>query len=166
MSLYDVSVPAFIRGFSNLTEILKKGEAFANEQGISHEDLLRARLFDDMLPLTGQVQRASDTSKYVPVRVGKIENVSMADEEASFAELYARIDRTMVFLKAVDPSSMEGRDDAEVVLTTRGGSTTFTARTYVLEFALPNFYFHVTTAYGILRHKGVPVGKLDYLGRS
>lgn len=166
LSLHDVTVPAFIRTFGNLTEILKKGEAFADENGMAHEELLQARLYEDMLPLTGQVQRASDGAKFVAVRIGQLENLPMADEEASFADLHARIDKTVAFLKAVDPASMDGREEAEVILTTRSGSTTFTGRNYVLGFALPNFYFHVTTAYAILRHKGVPVGKMDYLGRA
>lgn len=166
LSLYDVSVPAFLRGFANLTEILKKGEAFADEKGIAHSQLLESRLIQDMLPLTGQIQRASDTAKFVPVRVGQVESVSMADDETTFADLHARIDRTVAFLKTVDPASMTGRDDAEIVLKTRSGETTSTATDYILGFALPNFYFHLTTAYAILRHNGVPIGKMDYLGRS
>ena len=166
LSLYDVSVPAFLRGFANLTDILKKGEAFADEQGIPHKELLEARLFEDMLPLTGQIQRASDTAKFVPVRVGGYENVPMADEEATFADLHARIEKTVAFLSSVVPATMADRDDIEVVLKTRSGETTFTGKGYVLGFALPNFYFHATTAYAILRHKGVPIGKKDYLGRA
>ncbi|TDK35713.1 DUF1993 domain-containing protein [Rhizobium deserti] len=166
LSLHDVTVPAFLRALDNLSEILRKGEAFADEKGMAHEDLLQARLYEDMLPLTGQIQRASDSAKFVPVRVGQIENLPMADEEASFADLHARIEKTVAFLKAVDPASMSGREEAEVVVKTRSGSTTFTGKTYVLGFALPNFYFHVTTAYAILRHKGVPVGKMDYIGRA
>jgi uncharacterized protein len=165
LSLYDVSVPAFLRGFANLTDILKKGEAFADEKGMAHKELLEARLFEDMLPLTGQIQRASDSAKFVAVRVGQMENVPMADEEVTFADLHARIDRTFTFLKSVDPASMDGREDAEVVVKTRSGETRFTATGYVLGFALPNFYFHVSTAYAILRHKGVPIGKMDYLGK-
>jgi uncharacterized protein len=165
LSLYDVSVPAFLRGFANLTEILKKGESFADEKGMAHRELLEARLFEDMLPLTGQVQRASDTAKFVPVRVGQVENLSMADDEATFAELHARIDRTAAFLKSVDPAGMDGREEAEVTVKTRSSETRYSASAYVLGFALPNFYFHVSTAYAILRHKGVPIGKLDYLGR-
>jgi hypothetical protein len=165
LSLYDVTVPAFLRGFANLTDILKKGEAFADEKGLAHKELLEARLFEDMLPLTGQIQRASDAAKFVAVRVGQVENLPMADEEVTFADLHARIDKTFAFLKSVDPASMVGREDAEVVVKTRSGETRFTSTGYVLGFALPNFYFHVSTAYAILRHKGVPIGKMDYLGK-
>ncbi len=164
LSLYDVSVPAFLRGFANLSEILKKAEAFATEKGLSENDLTDARLIEDMLPLIGQIQRASDTAKFVAVRVGGIENVPMADEEKTFADLHARIDRTVEILKGLDPASMADKEGIEVVLKTRNGETRFTGRDYVLGFALPNFYFHVTTAYAILRHKGVPIGKMDYLG--
>ncbi|RWX76553.1 DUF1993 domain-containing protein [Neorhizobium lilium] len=165
LTLYDISVPVFLRALGNLTEILKKGEAFADEKGIAHQDLLQARLYEDMLPLTGQIQRASDTAKFVPVRVGGVENLPMADEEASFADLHARIGKTVEFLKTADPASMADKDDAEVEVKTRNGSTIFTGRTYLLNFALPNFFFHATTAYAILRHKGVPVGKMDFIGR-
>ncbi|MDP9837896.1 hypothetical protein J2T09_002656 [Neorhizobium huautlense] len=164
LSLYDITLPAFIRAFENLSAILKKGETFADQNGLDHKELLEARLIDDMAPLTAQIQRASDTAKFVAVRVAGIDNVPMVDEEVTFADLHARIDRTVEILKAVEASAMEGKDEAEVVLKTGSGSMTFTARDYVLGFAIPNFYFHVTTAYAILRHKGVPVGKMDYLG--
>jgi hypothetical protein len=165
LSLYDVSVPAFLRGFANLTEILKKGEAFADEKGIAHKELLEARLIEDMLPLTAQIQRVSDSAKFVPVRLGAAENLPMADEEVTFADLHARIDKTIDFLNGIVPASMADKEDIDVVVKTRTGETHFSGKSYVLGFALPNFYFHVTTAYAILRHKGVPVGKMDYLGR-
>jgi len=166
LTLYDISIPVFLRALGNLTEILRKAEAYVEEKGMSHDELLQGRLYEDMLPLIGQIQRASDTAKFVPVRVGGIENVPMADEEASFADLHARIGRTVDLLKTVDPASMADKEDIEVVLKTRGGSTTFNGRSYLLNFALPNFFFHVTTAYDILRHKGVPIGKIDFLGRQ
>lgn len=165
LSLYDITVPVFLRHFANLTAILKMGEAFADEKGIAHKELLEARLVEDMYPLTAQIQRASDSAKFTAVRVAQVENIAMADEEVTFADLHARIEKTVEFLKTVDPASMAGREEAEVILTTRSGSKTFTGTSYVLNFALPNFYFHVTTAYAILRKAGVPLGKMDYLGR-
>ncbi|YBV95291.1 DUF1993 domain-containing protein [Phyllobacteriaceae bacterium JZ32] len=165
LSLYDVSVPVFLRAFANLTEILEKGRAFADEKGMPHAELLEARLFADMAPLTAQIQRASDTAKFVPVRVGGVGNVAMEDNEASFDDLQARIAKTVAFLKAVPAKAMEGRDDVVVELRTGQGSKSFAARDYVLGFAIPNFFFHVTTAYALLRHKGVPLGKMDYIGR-
>ncbi len=165
LSLYDVSIPVFLRTFQNLSEILKKGEAFADENGIAHSELLQARLYPDMAPLTAQIQRASDTAKFVAVRLGGIENVPMEDNEESFADLHARIDRTVSLLRTLPSDAMDGKEQAEVVLKTRDTSTTFAGRDYLLHFAIPNFFFHVTTAYALLRHKGVPVGKMDYLGR-
>lgn len=163
LSLYEVTIPVFIRAFGNLSKIIEKGRAFADERGLEHNELLEARLFADMLPLAGQVQRASDTAKFVPVRVGHIPNVAMADTEASLDELQARIVATVRFLEAVPAAALDGGEDAEVVLKLGGNSVPFTGKSYVLTFAIPNFFFHVTTAYDILRHKGVPVGKLDFL---
>ena len=166
LSLYDVTVPVFIRAFANLSAILEKGRAFADENKIPHSELLEARLYPDMAPLTGQIQRASNSSKFVAVRVGQIDNVPMADTEASFDELQARIAATVALLKSISANAMDGREEATVVLKAGSTERTFTAREYVLAFALPNFFFHITTAYDILRHKGVPLGKLDYLGRN
>ncbi len=166
LSLYDISVPVFLRAFRNLSDIIEKGRAFANEKGIPHSELLEARLFSDMAPLTAQIQRASDTAKFTAIRVGQVENVPMADTETSFDDLQARIAATVAFLEKVPPESMEGREIAEIVLKLGNLSKTFTAPEYLLAFALPNFFFHVTTAYDLLRHKGVPIGKLDFIGRS
>lgn len=162
--LYDLTVPVFLRGFHAMSGFLAKGEAWAAENGVDPADLLAARLFEDMAPLTGQVQRASDAAKFTVVRLGGLENLAMADEEASFADLQDRIAKTVAFLKAVPREAIDGKEDAAVTLTTPRASFDFTGRDYVLNFVLPNFYFHTTTAYGILRHKGVPVGKMDFLG--
>ncbi|SMC91629.1 DUF1993 domain-containing protein [Rhizobium sp. RU36D] len=163
LSLYDVSVPVFIRGFDNLAAILNKGRAHAASTGMSESDLLEARLFPDMGNLITQIQRASDTAKFAAVRVGQVEGPAMADEETTFDDLQARIAKTVDFLKSVPSSAFDGREGAQVELKNRGGSRMFTAEDYLLTFALPNFFFHVTTAYALLRHKGVPVGKADYL---
>jgi hypothetical protein len=164
LSLYDISVPVFIRALGNLSKILNKGRAFAEERGMPLAELTEARLVPDMLPLTGQIQRATDAARLAAVRVGQVENVPMADTETSFEEMQARIAATVAFLKSVPAASMDGREAAEVVVKTGAGTLTFTARDYLLGFAIPNVFFHVTTAYGLLRHKGVPIGKIDYLG--
>ena len=164
LSLYDASIPVFLRGFANLSAILEKARVYADEQGIAHAELLEARLIDDMLPLTAQIQRCSDTAKGTAVRVGQVANVAMADTETSFDALQARIAATVEFLKAVPVASIEGREAAEVTFPLPSGDMQFSGRDYVFGFALPNFFFHLTTAYAILRMKGVPVGKLDYLG--
>ena len=163
-SLHDLTAPVLIRALGSLSAILAKGEAFAVEQGMDPAALLDARLIEDMGSLTMQVQRASDTAKGAMVRIGGVEGVAMPDEEASFADLQQRIAATIAFLESVPREAIDGKEDAVVTLTTPGGSFDFTGRSYALNFVLPNFFFHVTTAYAILRHKGVPIGKLDYLG--
>jgi len=165
-SLYDVTIPAFIRGFANLSAILEKGRAHAKEQGWDESALTEARLIEDMAPLTSQVQRCSDTAKGLAVRIGQVGNVAMADEEVTLDDLQARIEKTVQFLRAVPREAFEGREEAEVVLQTPSGDLPFVARDYAIGYAMPNFYFHLTTAYDLLRMKGVPIGKLDYLGRA
>ncbi len=164
-SLYDLTVPAFRRGFANLSAILTAGEAFARDHGIAEADMLDTRLVADMAPLTAQVQRASDTAKGAMVRIGGIPNLAMADDEVSVAALQQRIAATLAFLDTVPRAAIDGKEDAPVTLVTSGGSVDFTGRSYVLGFVLPNFYFHITTAYALLRMRGMPIGKMDYLGR-
>jgi uncharacterized protein len=150
VSLYEISIPVFIRSLTNLSAILKKGETYATEKGIPHAKLLEARLVDDMAALPYQIQRVSDTSKGAAVRVAGIENVAMADNETTFEQLQARIQKTIEVLKSVEPTSMDGKEESPVVLKTGSGEMKFTAKSYLLNFALPNFFFHVSTAYGIL----------------
>jgi hypothetical protein len=164
-NLYDLTVPAFRRGFASLSAILTTGEAFAREHGIAEADMLDTRLIADMAPLTAQVQRASDTAKGAMVRIGGVPNASMADHETSFAALQQRIAATLTFLDGVPREAIDGKDGAAVTLITPRGSMDFTGSSYVLGFVLPNFYFHITTAYALLRMRGVPIGKMDYLGR-
>jgi len=164
--LYDLTVPVFLRGFHSMSAFLAKGEAFAAEKGLDPAELVNARLIEDMAPLTAQVQRASDSAKLAMVRIGGVENVAMPDEEASFADLQARIAKTVAFLQAVQRDAIDGKEDAPVEIKLPNRTLNFTGSTYVLGFVLPNFYFHVTTAYALLRQKGVPIGKMDYLGGS
>jgi hypothetical protein len=163
LSLYDVSVPVFTRGLRNMAAFLEKGRLHAESSGMSERDLLEARLHPDMHPLPAQVQRASDSARFVLSRVGQQTVAPIEDDETSFADLQGRIAATLDVLAAAPADCMDGREEATVVLKTRASELTFTARDYVLGFAVPNFYFHVTTAYAILRHKGVPVGKMDFL---
>lgn len=162
LSLYDVTVPAFLRAFANLSDHLEKARTFADALSIDHDSLISARLYPDMLPLSGQVQRASDTAKFVPVRLGGPQAPAMPDTEKTFDELQARIAATVSYLKSVPTDAFDAQEDREVVLKFRDRSVTFTGRSYVLVFALPNFYFHATTAYDLLRQAGVPVGKRDF----
>lgn len=162
--LYDLTVPTFLRGFAAMASFLEKGRAFADAQGMPHAELLDARLHEDMKPLTYQVQRASDAAKFAAVRLGEVESVAMEDNEASFAELQDRIARTVAFLKSVPREAIDGREEARIVIKLPNRSFEMSGRDYALGFVLPNFYFHMTTTYAILRHKGVPVGKMDFLG--
>lgn len=157
LSMSQASVPLFLRGFDNLAAFLKKGE----EQDAS---LVEARLAENMLPLTGQVQRASDTAKGCIARLAGADNPGFADEEKTFADLYARIAKTVDFIRSVPASQIDGSEARAVVLKAGGKSFEFTGLEYLQRHALPNFYFHVTTAYAILRHKGVALSKRDYLG--
>jgi hypothetical protein len=162
--LHTLTAPVFIRALTSLDAILDKGRAFAVDQRIAEQDLLEARLVDDMGNLVRQIQLASDAAKGCLVRVGNLENVVMEDNEVSFDDLKARIARTIDFAKSVTPEALNGREGEEVVLKFPQGELKFVALAYVLGFATPNFYFHVTTAYDILRMKGVPIGKRDFLG--
>ncbi|HEX4693157.1 DUF1993 domain-containing protein [Sphingomonas sp.] len=162
--LHTLTAPVFIRALTNLDKILDKGRAFAADKGSDEQELLDARLIGDMGNLISQIQRASDSAKGCMVRLGGAENVVMEDNEASFDDLKARIARTIDFVKSVPADAINGKEDAEVVLTFPNGELKFDGRSYVLGFVHPNFYFHVTTAYALLRMKGVPIGKIDFLG--
>jgi uncharacterized protein len=161
ISIYDASVPVFIRALENLAAILKTGEAFAKEKGV---DLVEARLAEDMAPLRNQIQWASDSAKGAGARLTGTEIPSFPDEEKTFPELQERIAKTVAYLKSLDPKAFEGGEARTVTLKAGSMSQEFTGQDYFQKFALPNFFFHVTTAYAILRHKGVPLGKMDYIG--
>ncbi|MFX4086039.1 hypothetical protein AX777_15530 [Sphingobium yanoikuyae] len=162
--LYDLTVPAFLRGLRVLSTLLDKGAAFAAEQGIDPATLTDARLIEDMRPLTAQVQLATDSAKGAVIRIGELEPFPLPDTEETFADLQDRIARTIAFLESVPRDRIDGREEATVILKTPRGEFPFTGRSHVLTFSLPNFYFHLTTAYALLRQAGVPLGKLDYLG--
>lgn len=164
LSMYELTVPVFVRGLENLSTVLKKGEAFAKANGISEADFVTARLAEDMFPLTRQVQIASDAAKGAGARLSGAEVPSFADTETTFAELQERIAKTIGFLKSVDAQGFEGSEAKSVELKVGPNQYKFMGKDFLLGFAYPNFYFHITTAYGILRHKGVDLGKMDYLG--
>jgi len=158
-SIYDTTVPVFVNGLTTMRAWLDKAAAEKPEV-----DLIDARLAPDMRPLTAQFQMASDTAKNAIGRLSGIEAPSMADTEASFAELRDRCDRTIAFIQSVDPAILAASADREVLLNLPNGTGwRFTGSDYVTRFALPNFFFHVTTAYAILRAAGVTLGKPDFL---
>lgn len=160
--LYAMTVPVFIRAFNNLDHVLAK----AIDSGIAEEELVGARLIEDMLPLSKQVQIASDTARFAAKRVGQAEPTPMADEETTLAQLRERIAKTVAWLESVDHAGFAGREDAEIIMKFSKGEVAFTGQSYVTDFALPNFFFHVTMAYALLRMKGVALGKMDFLAGS
>jgi hypothetical protein len=164
LGLYDVTVPVFLRAFGVLESLLEKARAHATEQGLDAEALLDARLVEGMGNLAFQVQRASDTAKASIVRLGGAENVRFADEEATIDDLLGRIARTRAFLEAVTPDRVNGREDEILVIPIASRRVSLSRRDYVLQFGLPNFFFHITTAYALLRQRGVDIGKRDFLG--
>lgn len=163
-TLYDTSVAPLKRALTNLSSILKKGEEYADNLKIEHAVLLNARLFPDMFPLTRQVQIATDMSKGGIARLAGVEIPKYEDIETTFEQLQARIAKTIVFLESIKPEQFEGAESKEIVINVRKVDIQFTGQAYLLTWVLPNVYFHVTTAYNILRHNGVPLGKPDFLG--
>jgi hypothetical protein len=165
ISMYQASIPVLIRGLENLSHILDKGAAHAEAKKVDPSVFITARLYPDMFALARQVQIASDTAKGAASRLSGIENPSYADTEATFPELQQRIAKTIDFLKSIKPEQIDGSEQKAVVLPTRSkGDIHFTGETYLFQQALPNFFFHVTTTYAILRHNGVEIGKWDYYG--
>lgn len=163
-SLYRTSIPVFVRAFGNLSAILDKAAAHAEARKFDPSVLVNARLAPDMFPLSRQVQSASDSAKGCAARLAGIDIPRFEDTETTFAELQARIAKTVAFLQGVKPAQLDGSEDRTITLKLRTREVSFTAPDYLLNFALPNFFFHVTTAYGILRHNGVDIGKTDFLG--
>jgi hypothetical protein len=164
LSLYRASVPVLIRAFDRLTQILDKGVAFAGERKFDPELLVNARLAADMLPLARQVQLASDTAKGAAARLAGVAVPSFDDTEKTFPELHARIGKTVKFMESENEAQFEGAADRTIAFKAGPYQLRFTGESYLFTFVLPNFFFHITTAYDILRHSGVPLGKTDYLG--
>jgi len=164
LSMYQASIPAFIRGLDVLATLVGKARTFAEENKIAPEVLVNARLAPDMFPFSSQIQRASDTSKLAAERLTGIKSPRLEDNESTFAELQERIVKTIDYLKSVDAAHFENSEERTVTLNFGEFKPTFRGDEYLLGFALPNFYFHVATAYDILRHNGLKIGKLDFLG--
>jgi hypothetical protein len=162
--LYQASVPQFLRMLGNLKAILEKAAAHAAAKKIDESAFLNARLYPDMFPLTTQVQIASDFARGTTARLSGTEPPPVEDQEKSLAELVARVDAAAAYVRGIPAAKFEGAPDRKIVRKIRGVERTFSGTDYLYQFALPNFYFHLTTAYAILRHNGVEVGKTDFLG--
>ncbi|HZW15379.1 MAG TPA: DUF1993 domain-containing protein [Brevundimonas sp.] len=162
--LYDLTVPVFTRSLKALSGLLDKAVAHAGEAGA--EALLSNRLAEDMHPLVKQVQIACDGPKLCVARLSGVEAPVNEDSETTIAELKARIAATLDYMASVPREAIDGQEGKEVVLKFPGGEWPFKGQAYVIGFALPNFFFHVTTAYDLLRQAGVPLGKRDFLGAA
>ncbi len=163
ISMYQASVPVFRQGLETLTHILRMGEDHARASGIDPASFVDARLAPDMLTLAGQVQRASDTSKLSIERLSGVAAPKMEDTEKTFDDLQARIQKTTAYLDTVTEAQLAGAEDKRIELKLRDYNPVFTGASYLFGFGLPNFYFHVTTAYDILRNRGVALSKRDFL---
>ncbi len=164
ISMYEASIPRFGAMLKNLAAILAKAEAHAAARKIDPLAFTQARLFPDMLPFTRQVQIACDTAKGAAARLAGIENPKHEDTEATFAELQSRIRKVLAFLDTVKREQVDGSEAREVVMQMRSGEVRYQGQQYLLGFAWPNFYFHVTMAYALLRQGGVELGKKDFIG--
>jgi hypothetical protein len=164
LDMYQSSIPVFVRMLGNLSAILDKGAAHATAKNIDPSILINARLAADMYPLSRQVQIATDMVKGCAARLAGLEIPSYEDNEATFSELQERISKTMAYLQSFNADQINGSEERTVTLKIRGKEFCFLGQPYLLNFVLPNLYFHITTAYAILRHNGVEIGKLDYLG--
>ena len=165
ISMYQASVPVFIRMLNNLTAILEKAAAHAEARKIEPAVLINSRLYPDMFPLSRQIRIATDAALSGAARLAGMEPPKFEDNEATFPELIERIRKTIAYLNTFKPEQIDGSEKAKIELKVRDGTLTFDGLTFLLNRVLPNFYFHITTTYGILRHNGVELGKKDYLGK-
>ena len=166
LSMHQVSAPGFLQGLKGLTGVLRKATTHAEAKGFDPAALLQARLYPDMFPLVRQVQICTDFAKGAMARLAGQEPPAWVDDETSFAELIARVEKASAYVEGIAAAQVEGSEERDITLVRRGVESVVKGRPYLLEQAMPNFYFHMTTAYAILRHNGVEVGKRDYLGTS
>src|SRR5271170_4800030 len=164
ITLYDISIPALMRGLTNLSAILDKAAAHAAAKKFDSVVLAQTRLFPDMHPLVRQVQIACDTAKGAAARLAGIEPPKHEDNEVTFADLKARIAKTLDFVKSINAAQLKGAESRNIEIKFPNGSWKFTGIGYLTDFVLPNFYFHVSMVYALLRKSGVEVGKADFLG--
>lgn len=165
LTMYQASVPVFIRMLGNLAGILEKAAAHCAARKIDPAALLHYRLYPDMFDFARQVQVACDHARNGAARLADVEAQEMEKTEQSFAELIERVRKTIAYLETLRPEQFDGTETREVVIKRGESTVTYTGLDYLLNRVLPNFYFHVTTAYDILRHNGVELGKRDYIGR-
>ena len=166
LSMYQASVPLFLRALANLHHVLKLGEKHANERSVEGSVMLQTRLIPDMLPLVNQVQIATDMAKNGTARLAGVDPLKFEDNETSFDQLYQRIERATDYIKSFKPEQIDGSETRAITLKTRRGDMNFEGETYLLHFIIPNLFFHCTTAYDILRSAGTNIGKEDFIGKA
>jgi len=164
IDMYQSTIPVFVKMLCNLSAILDKATLHAKTKGIDPSVFINYRLAPDMYPFSKQVQIATDMAKGCAARLAGLEVPSYDDNETTFADLQARIAKTVAFIQTVTPEQINGKENLAISFKIRGMERSFIGLPYLLNFVLPNFYFHITTTYAILRHNGVELGKLDYLG--
>jgi hypothetical protein len=164
LTMYQASIPAFVRMLGNLSAILDKAAVHAEAKKIDPAVFVNARLAPDMFPLSRQVQIATDMVKGCAARLAGIEAPRYEDNETTFAELQARIDKTKAFIQSVNASQIDGSEERPITLKFGSRELSFLGQPYLLDFVLPNFHFHLSMTYAILRHNGVEIGKKDYVG--
>jgi hypothetical protein len=164
--MYQASAPMFVRGLKALSGVLAKGQAHVEHKKIDEAAFLTSRLYPDMFPLARQVQIATDMVKGGAARLAGVDVPSYADDETTFEQLQARIAKTVAFLESLTAAQIDGSEDKDINLVRGGQPVTFKGQPYLLEQVIPNFYFHLTTSYALLRKGGVEVGKKDFLGVS
>lgn len=164
LSMYQASVPVFIRVLENLSALLTKAAAHAEAKKIDPSVFINARLYPDMFPFSRQVQIASDAVKGGAARLAGVEVPSFPDTESTFPELQERVAKTIAFLKSLSAAQIDGSEKRAIALKVGGRDMQFEGQPYLLNFVLPNLYFHTSIAYALLRHNGVEIGKMDFLG--
>ena len=164
ISMYQASVPRFANILGNLSNILDKAQAHVDAKKIDATALTTYRIFPDMLPMSKQVQIACDTAKGVIARLAGVDIPAYEDNEVTLADLKARVAKTIAFIQTFTPAQIDGTEDKAIVTKRGDKETHYTGMQFLLGHAVPNFYFHVTSTYNILRHNGVEIGKRDYLG--
>jgi len=163
LSMYQASVPVFVRALSNLAHVLKKGEAHTKAKGVTDEVLLNTRLIPDMLPLVKQVQIACDMATRGAARLAGVEPASFEDNETTLEQLYARIEKATAYVQGFTAEQIDGSEQRPIQLKMRTGEMNFSGQEYLFSFILPNLYFHCTTTYVILREAGAELGKTDFI---
>lgn len=166
LSMHQATVPVFVRALSNLADVLEKGGQHAQARNVSDEVLLQTRLIPDMLPLIKQIQIACDMATRGTARLAGVEPQTFEDNETTLTQVYSRIEGSIDYIKSFTPEQIDGSESRAIHLKMRNGELDFEGQAYLLQFLIPNLFFHCTTAYDILREAGTDIGKADFIGKA